>query len=159
MLSIGDVSKKGTMHKHHRRSKILGFYPEDSRRSQNNAFNKIIIRHNKLRSDLEFFHPERYDSKLQLCCRPHFHTIAAKLRTPKQVPQQCTDSNLHYQENMIIDRTRERIWWLWGTMATRIIINSTTMYFLCSEIYDILAFLYLYAVLCVDSLILHIKYI
>jgi hypothetical protein len=36
------------------RSKIIGFHLEDSPRSQNNAFNKGIARHNQLRPDLGF---------------------------------------------------------------------------------------------------------
>jgi hypothetical protein len=36
------------------RSKILGFHPEDSPHSQNNAFNKDIARYNQLRSNLGF---------------------------------------------------------------------------------------------------------
>jgi hypothetical protein len=39
-------------------SKILGFYPEESPRSQNNAFKKVIARHNQLRQILDF-HPKR----------------------------------------------------------------------------------------------------
>jgi hypothetical protein len=35
-------------------SKILDFYPEDSPRSQNNAFNKAIARNSKLRSYVGF---------------------------------------------------------------------------------------------------------
>jgi hypothetical protein len=35
------------------RSKILHFHPKDSLRSQNNAFNKAIVRHNQLRPDFE----------------------------------------------------------------------------------------------------------
>jgi hypothetical protein len=36
------------------RLKILGFHPEDSPRSQNNAFNNAIVRHNQLRPNLGF---------------------------------------------------------------------------------------------------------
>jgi hypothetical protein len=34
--------------------KILVFHPDDSLRSQNNAFNKVIVRHNKLRPHFGF---------------------------------------------------------------------------------------------------------
>jgi hypothetical protein len=52
MLSKNDASKCTSVVV--ARSKILGFHPEDSTCSQNNAFNKAIARHNQLRSDLGF---------------------------------------------------------------------------------------------------------
>jgi hypothetical protein len=49
------VSKKGKVHKRcHCSIKDLDFHPEEGHRSQNNAFNKTIARHNQLRADLEF---------------------------------------------------------------------------------------------------------
>jgi hypothetical protein len=51
-----DAFKKGTVHMRRRRPimGILGFHPEESPRSRNNAFNKAIIKHNQLRPDLGF---------------------------------------------------------------------------------------------------------
>jgi hypothetical protein len=47
-FSKRDASKKVA------RSKILGFYPGKSSRSQNNVFSKTIVRHNQLRPDIGF---------------------------------------------------------------------------------------------------------
>jgi hypothetical protein len=62
------------------RSKILGFHPEDSHRSQNNASTKVIARHNQLRPNLGFS-----PSKVGLCTsheRPDQLKLATALAAP-----------------------------------------------------------------------------
>jgi hypothetical protein len=50
-----DASKKEIVYKRCRRPiKDLDFHPEESPRSQNNPFNKVIARRNQLRQDREF---------------------------------------------------------------------------------------------------------
>jgi hypothetical protein len=48
----------------------MSFHPGESRRLQNNAFNKLIVRHNQLRPDLGFS-PVSLDNELLMCYRPH----------------------------------------------------------------------------------------
>lgn len=67
-------------------SKILGFNPGESPRSQNNSLNKVIARHDQWRSDLRF---SPWKSRLgtwgdpknenRQCCRPHLSLLLLRV--------------------------------------------------------------------------------
>jgi hypothetical protein len=60
-----------------------GFHPAESLRSQNNAFNQTIIRHNQLSPDLRFSSWQE-DYELLVCSHPHLHAAAPSHKLPSQ---------------------------------------------------------------------------